>query len=179
MFIKCDDLVKIRRINLKTGEMSEEELTIKEVYENVKPIFTGIKEGDKNIGYTIEKETEADPFKNEFTNESPIGKFLLGKELGKSYETSLFGKKEAIEIVDIKRENYDPSKEKYIKFCRVKYSPDSSNYCYIVEEGLDLKEGDTIYAPNGNLAKVMEVFESSEYPDDCIVLHKKVKEKAF
>ena len=176
MVVKIDDLIKIRRTNLKTGLVDEREIIIKNSYVGYDPTFTGIRDGDKNIGYTKKTYSDADISKNEITKDTKLGKFLLGKEKGKSYKTNevnTSGDFECIEIIDIVRSN-----DKNMKFARVQYYPGSKIYCYKVIDGLILKEGDNVFAPNGAIVKVIEFFESYDYPNDCDYPHKVIQEKA-
>lgn len=41
-----------------------------------------VEDGDEEIEYTIVGSQEADPFKNKISDESPVGKALLGKKVG-------------------------------------------------------------------------------------------------
>ena len=54
--------------------------------------------GGKKVTYTLVGATEANPLEGKISNESPIGKALLGKKTGEKFEFN--GKK--VKIIDIK-----------------------------------------------------------------------------
>ena len=85
-------------------------LEIQEILKNVKIIRGGKKTkvdlgatvsldmGGRKVEYTLVGPTEANPLEGKISNESPIGKVLLGHKAGESFEFN--GKK--IKILDIK-----------------------------------------------------------------------------
>ncbi|MDO4759999.1 MAG: GreA/GreB family elongation factor, partial [Candidatus Saccharibacteria bacterium] len=54
--------------------------------------------GGKKVTYTLVGPTEANPLEGKISNESPIGKLLMGRKSGESFEFN--GKK--VKILDIK-----------------------------------------------------------------------------
>ena len=54
--------------------------------------------GGRKVEYTIVGPTEANPLEGKISNESPIGKALLGRKAGESFEFN--GKK--VKVVDLK-----------------------------------------------------------------------------
>ncbi|MBR3157062.1 transcription elongation factor GreA [Candidatus Saccharibacteria bacterium] len=85
-------------------------LEIQEILKNVKIIRGGSRSkvdlgatvsldmGGRKVEYTLVGPTEANPLEGKISNESPIGKALLGHKAGESFEFN--GKK--IKILDIK-----------------------------------------------------------------------------
>lgn len=55
------------------------------------------------VEYTIVGTAESDPFQNKISNESPVGKAILGKQKGAAVEVSVPAGTIQYEIVDIKK----------------------------------------------------------------------------
>lgn len=55
------------------------------------------------VEYTIVGTAESDPFQNKISNESPVGKAILGKQKGSSVEVSVPAGTIQYEIIDIKK----------------------------------------------------------------------------
>ena len=85
-------------------------LEIQEILKNAKIIKGGKKNkvdlganvtldmGGREVGYTVVGPTEANPLEGKISNESPIGKALLGRKAGESFDFN--GK--TVKIIDIK-----------------------------------------------------------------------------
>ncbi len=85
-------------------------LEIQEILKNAKIIRTGKKDkidlgatveldmGGHKVGYTLVGPTEANPLEGKISNESPIGKAILGRKAGEEFDFN--GKK--VKIVEIK-----------------------------------------------------------------------------
>lgn len=85
-------------------------LEIQEILKNAKIIRSGKKDkvnlgvtvvldmGGRNVEYTLVGPTEANPLEGKISNESPIGKAILGRKAGEDFEFN--GKK--MKIIEIK-----------------------------------------------------------------------------
>jgi transcription elongation factor GreA len=85
-------------------------LEIQEILKNAKIIRGGKKDkvalgtivalslGEKNMEYTLVGPTEANPLEGKISNESPIGKALIGKSAGEEFDFN--GKK--VKVLEIK-----------------------------------------------------------------------------
>lgn len=85
-------------------------LEIQEILKNAKIIRGGKKDkidlganvtldmGGREVSYTVVGPTEANPLEGKISNESPIGKALLGRKAGESFDFN--GK--TVKIIDIK-----------------------------------------------------------------------------
>ena len=85
-------------------------LEIQEILKNAKIIKGGKKDkidlganvtldmGGREVSYTVVGPTEANPLEGKISNESPIGKALLGRKAGESFDFN--GK--TVKIIDIK-----------------------------------------------------------------------------
>ncbi|MDR1773705.1 MAG: transcription elongation factor GreA [Clostridioides sp.] len=60
-------------------------------------------EYDEEIEYTIVGSTEADPFEGKISNESPVGKELLGKKVGEIVSVEVPEGVNKYEVLEIKR----------------------------------------------------------------------------
>lgn len=60
-------------------------------------------EFDEIVEYTIVGSAESDPFENKISNESPVGKALLGKKIGSEVEVSVPAGVIKLKILEIKR----------------------------------------------------------------------------
>lgn len=58
--------------------------------------------GKKDVTYDIVDSVEADPLENKISDESPIGRALLGKKVGDKVEIDLPAGKKTYEVKDIK-----------------------------------------------------------------------------
>ncbi len=85
-----DRIVKLEAMMRNARIVSEEELTGEHVN-----LGLGVRIKDKKtkeeFTYTIVGITDADPFENKISNESPVGKALLGKKVGDDVEVTLDG----------------------------------------------------------------------------------------
>lgn len=61
-----------------------------------------LKSGKKDVTYHIVDSVEADPLESKISDESPIGRALLGKKLGDSVEITLPAGKTTYEVKEIK-----------------------------------------------------------------------------
>jgi transcription elongation factor GreA len=61
------------------------------------------KEFDENIEYTIVGSTESNPFEGRISNESPVGKALLGKKIGEDVDVETPGGTSVFTILEINR----------------------------------------------------------------------------
>ncbi len=59
-------------------------------------------EFDEDVEYTLVGTTEADPAANKISNESPLGKALLGKKVGETVQYNAPGGKMEMKILDIR-----------------------------------------------------------------------------
>ena len=59
---------------------------------------------DEEVEYTIVGSAEADPMENKISNESPVGKALLGKKIGDVVEAVVPGGVSKFEILGIRRD---------------------------------------------------------------------------
>ncbi|WP_027632583.1 transcription elongation factor GreA [Clostridium hydrogeniformans] len=59
---------------------------------------------DEEVEYTIVGSAEADPMENKISNESPVGKSLLGKKIGDVVEAVVPGGVSKFEILGIRRD---------------------------------------------------------------------------
>ena len=60
-------------------------------------------EFDEEVEYTIVGSAEADPYDFKISNESPVGKALLGRKKGETVEVTVPDGRIKLEILDIKR----------------------------------------------------------------------------
>ena len=58
---------------------------------------------EENVEYTIVGSAEADPANNKISNESPVGRSLLGKTIGSSVDVSVPAGTIRFQVLDIKR----------------------------------------------------------------------------
>ncbi|NLZ48332.1 MAG: transcription elongation factor GreA [Clostridiales bacterium] len=61
-------------------------------------------EFDEEVEYTIVGSAEADPMSYKISNESPVGKALIGKKVGEIVEVTVPGGVNKFEILEIKRD---------------------------------------------------------------------------
>ena len=80
-----DRIVKLENMMRKGKIINENELTGEHVNLGLCVIVKDMKTKEK-FEYTIVGATEADPFAGKISNESPVGKALLGKKVGDSVE---------------------------------------------------------------------------------------------
>lgn len=80
-----DRIVKLENMMRKGKIINENELTGEHVNLGLCVIVKDTKTKEK-FEYTIVGATEADPFAGKISNESPVGKALLGKKVGDSVE---------------------------------------------------------------------------------------------
>jgi transcription elongation factor GreA len=70
------------------------------------------KNAKKTQEYTIVGSAEADPFEGKISNESPLGKALMGKAKGDTVEVSVPDGTIYVKVVDIKKQQEEPKGEK-------------------------------------------------------------------
>ena len=61
-------------------------------------------EFDEEVEYTIVGSAEADPMSYKISNESPVGKALIGKKVGDIVEVAVPGGVNKFEILEIRRD---------------------------------------------------------------------------
>lgn len=91
-------------IMLKNYEIiSENEINTDKVVVGVKVTVKDI-EMDETYTYSIVSSAESDPLNDKISDESPVGKALMGHSAGETVEAELPGAKASFEIISIERQ---------------------------------------------------------------------------
>ena len=98
-----DNINKIEYQLRNARIVTEEELTGEHVNLGL-AVKVKNKKTKKVSTYTVVGITNADPFKNRISNESPVGKALLGKKVGDVVEVQTAGGTMNLEILEISKE---------------------------------------------------------------------------
>lgn len=97
-----DRIVKLENMIRKGKIISEDDLTGEHVNLGLSVLLKDTKTKEK-VEYTIVGGTEADPFAGKISNESPVGKALLGKKVGDTAEIQTEVGTFSYKILEIKK----------------------------------------------------------------------------
>lgn len=96
-----DRISKLETMMRKGKIVSEEELTGEHINLGLSAKIKDMKSGEEFV-FTIVGITEADPFEDRISNESPVGKALLGKKVGDLVDIQLSeGNEVTYKVLDI------------------------------------------------------------------------------